>query len=61
MKALKELGHEDAERIKRRALKARAMGRVAEKDADMIIDLADQIMAHIVGMREEIPGNRREF
>jgi len=57
---MKGLGREDAERIKRRALRSQAMGRISESDAAYITRRAEEIIARIVSMKET-GTDEREF
>lgn len=52
MRALKVVGLEEVARLRRRARRALALGRIYPEDAEYITDRLDEVEARIVSMHE---------
>lgn len=60
MKAMKEAGRDEVAALRRRTIRALAMGRIGSEDSQFINERLDEIDARIVSM-EERPNKQREF
>lgn len=60
MKTMKEAGSDEVRRVKQRALRTRAMGRINEEDCEYIVKRCDEIESRIQQMYELDP-RREEF
>lgn len=52
MQSMKLRGFQDAEAVRSRALKLRALGRISGEDQRYIVERAEEIMARIITMEE---------
>lgn len=58
---LKDAGRQEIKAFKSRVLRVAGLGRIAKGDADYLVDLADQIDAHIIRMAERPDHERKMF
>jgi uncharacterized protein YaaR (DUF327 family) len=53
--ALKTRGMEELKSFKQRIGRQHQLGRISEVDRKILVDLTNQLMAHVVKMREDSP------